>query len=202
MPIVVKSIEVVDYVLSCFTGIPHYLDDIIEWHYCETLVYLLTSFIEAHENAQSIIPESFSAHINQTNDRMAHNIEVLEEETILSESRRNVAMAKDMLSKIDDDLIAFHITRQTTDIILRTQETEIEQLQRDGILCERDAEHLVEEVHREASRIQLQSLNHIWRTRTAASQTGDDAKDSVADYSNTENWRELLPAINLRTRLQ
>ena len=180
------------------------MNDIIEWHYCETLVYLLTSFIEAHENAQGIIPESFMEHIsrNSRNGKSLENIQVLEEETILSESRRNVALAKAMLSTIDDDLIAFHITRQTTDIILRTQETEIEQLQQDGILCERDAEHLIEEVHRESDRIQLQSLNHIWRTRASASMTDTDAKYNVADFNSTHHWRELLPSMNLRSRVQ
>ena len=158
---------------------------------------------EAHENAQSIIPESFSTYVNRKGQGQ-QQVQILEEARILSESRNNVELAKTMLSTFDADLIAFHITRQTAEIILRTQETEIDQLQRDGILCERDAEHLIEEVHRESSKIQHQSVNHIWKTRISASTNGvdGDARNDADYSSDTNRWRELLPPKNVRSRFQ
>ena len=138
-PLLMDVARVMDYIISSvsFGKIQTHFQDTLEWSISDTQIYVLTSFVRAHENAQDIIPESI----------IDGSEETPEKRRMLLESHQVIESAEAMLSTLDDNIITYHMTKQATDIILRVQENTIELLQMEGILCELEAEEAIEEVH-------------------------------------------------------
>eukprot|EP01034_Spumella_vulgaris_P023862 gene23862-30138_t len=107
-------------------------------------VYLLTSFIEAHEYAQ---------HKIQFFLRESDMIDQPEENLVVNESRDQVRQARAKLAEIDSNVIALQVSKQTARWILHVQEDMVAEFQREGVLLERDAALLLGEVQRDLSRL-------------------------------------------------
>lgn len=101
------------------------------------VVYILTSFIEAHEYAQRKIPYFLGD---------TEGIDTPEEDIVVRESMQLVVKAKRKLNMIDPEVIAKQLSKQAARCILNMQETEIESYLKEGILTEKDAEILMREV--------------------------------------------------------
>jgi hypothetical protein len=107
-------------------------------------VYLLTSFIEAHEYAQ---------HKIQFFLRESGMIDQPEENLVVNESREQVRQARSRLAEIDSNAITLQVSKQTARWILHVQEDMVAEFRREGVLLERDAALLLEEVQRDLKRL-------------------------------------------------
>eukprot|EP01034_Spumella_vulgaris_P023864 gene23864-30140_t len=110
-------------------------------------VYMLTSFIEAHEYAQHRISHFVGNTLN--NDSSDKSVTA----SILDSSRDQVRQARAKLSEIDSNVIALQVSKQTARWILHVQEDMVAEFQREGVLLERDAALLLGEVQRDLSRL-------------------------------------------------
>ena len=98
------------------------------------VIYLLTSFIEAHNYAQKRIPN----YLGET-----YSIDTPEEASVIAESREVVARAKAHLSAMNPQIVTLQVSKQTARWILHRQEDQVEGFQQEGIILEADAEVLL-----------------------------------------------------------
>lgn len=101
------------------------------------IVYLLTTFIDAHQYAQKRIPY----YLGDT-----ETIDTPEEALVVQESRELVNKARACLRAIDPGIITLQVSKQTARWILHMQEDQIEEFLHEGIITQRDAETLFHEV--------------------------------------------------------
>ncbi|KAJ1390437.1 hypothetical protein B484DRAFT_409008 [Ochromonadaceae sp. CCMP2298] len=101
------------------------------------IVYLLTTFIDAHHYAQKRIPY----YLGDT-----ETIDTPEEALVVQESRVIVAYAKARLAAIDPSIVTLQCSKQTARWILHMQEDQIEEFLHEGIITPNDAEALFHEV--------------------------------------------------------
>mmetsp|Transcript_2893 Transcript_2893/g.4440 ORF Transcript_2893/g.4440 Transcript_2893/m.4440 type:complete len:1037 (-) Transcript_2893:411-3521(-) len=101
------------------------------------IVYLLTTFIDAHHYAQKRIPY----YLGDT-----ETIDTPEEALVVQESREIVAIAKARLAAIDPSIVTLQCSKQTARWILHMQEDQIEEFLHEGIITPNDAEALFAEV--------------------------------------------------------
>lgn len=94
-----------------------------------------------------------------------------------------------MLSRIDEDIVAAHVSKQVSRIIVHTQEELIHEFSSKGVLRDRDAEFLTEEIRKNSER-----LYDEWLERCAQVNEGCMYSDHVTavtsenandDYANT-----------------
>ena len=135
----------------------------------ETSIFILMSFIEAHEEAQRKIAYYFG----ETEDA-----DTPEEALVVRESRQNVASARVKLNEISVDIIGFYHSKQAARVLLHAQEEMVEELVTQGILQEKDAGLLLKAVQADIERLEKRKHTvlallglagrHLWRwlTRT------------------------------------
>lgn len=104
------------------------------------VVYLLTTFIDAHHYAQKRIPY----YLGDT-----ETIDTPEEALVVQESRMIVHKAKEFLAAIDPSIVTLQVSKQTARWILHMQEDQIEEFLEEGIITHRDAETLFHEVEQD-----------------------------------------------------
>lgn len=100
----------------------------------ETAVFILHSYIEAHEEAQLKI----LYYLGET-----EHADTPEEALVVRESQSNVSLARGKLSSLPGDIISVVHSKQAARVLLYTQEDMIEDLQSEGILQEKDAKILI-----------------------------------------------------------
>jgi len=98
------------------------------------VIYLLTSFIDAHHYAQKRIPY----YLGET-----YSIDTPEEARVVQESRIVVARAQAHLAAMNPHVVTLQVSKQTARWILHRQEDQVEGFQREGIIPEADAEILL-----------------------------------------------------------
>eukprot|EP01041_Mallomonas_annulata_P003036 gene3036-5952_t len=141
---------------SGYSGFFHRtLSSLIELRRQENGVYILSSFIEAHEYAQEKIPYYLGEE---------EGIDTPELALVVQESVESVTAAKAMLADIDADIISYNVSKQVARILLHTQQTMVEKFQEEGVLCPRDADILLIETHRDYVQLQREWLRRIWMT--------------------------------------
>jgi len=132
------------------------LEGILETMRHETAVYVLSSFIEAHEHAQQKI--MFYMGEKKRTD-MTELIKVVQD------SKEHVELAKEMLSSIDRDEVSYIVTKQVSRLLLTAQQVMVEELEEEGVLRPVDATVL----HIETRRVHRQ-LERKWLLNTAINQ--------------------------------
>ena len=108
------------------------------------IVHVLTSFIEAHEYAQERIP----FYLGET-----EGIDTAEEAMVVEESQELVREAQLLLAALSPEVVTRQISRQIASWILYTQEGLIEEFQAEGIITQKSAEVLLEEVKRDFDKL-------------------------------------------------
>eukprot|EP01039_Chlorochromonas_danica_P001449 gene1449-1574_t len=131
-----------------------YDHDILKSYQDSQLVYMLSSFIEAHEHAQLKIPFYLGE---------SEVIDTPEEAIVVTESKSSVAKASHRLSGIDPRIISWQISKQVAKMILRCQEDLIEEFQEEGIITENHAEALLDELAKDYRRVQIETVS--WEDR-------------------------------------
>eukprot|EP00607_Mallomonas_marina_P011087 CAMPEP_0182424830 /NCGR_PEP_ID=MMETSP1167-20130531/11091_1 /TAXON_ID=2988 /ORGANISM="Mallomonas Sp, Strain CCMP3275" /LENGTH=463 /DNA_ID=CAMNT_0024604933 /DNA_START=502 /DNA_END=1893 /DNA_ORIENTATION=+ len=126
----------------------------VEFRTQENNVYVLTSFIEAHEHAQKMIA-LYLGEDEVTTDTM-------EQVKIVEESEGKLALARKALKQIDRETMSYSVSRQVARILLHTQEEMVEQLQKEGILRPRDASELLLETKRENQMLEGEWVQEVW----------------------------------------
>ena len=92
---------------------------------------------------------------------------------VVSESENVVLKAKELLSSLEDDIIAFHVSKQIIRVMLHAQEDMVESFQEEGILRPRDAEVLIKETHKTSTLLENEWIQRLWRDVMSASQKTD-----------------------------
>lgn len=110
----------------------------------ETAVFILHSYIEAHEEAQVKI----LYYLGET-----EHADTPEEALVVKESQMNVSLAKEKLALLPREAIAFIHSKQAARVLLHTQEEMIEDLQSEGILQERDGTILLRILHADFAKL-------------------------------------------------
>ena len=135
-------------------------------------IYILTSFIDAHNYAQQHIPYYLGEE---------EGISTPEEALIVKESAETVAKAQMILDGMDVAIVSLHVTRQAANIILTSAETLVQHCGEEGILSVRDARLLFEVT--KADRRRMNNLISLPR-RVAATLTPkrlmSDDRDTLA----------------------
>ena len=92
---------------------------------------------------------------------------------VVCESENVVLKAKELLSSLEDDIIAFHVSKQIIRVMLHAQEDMVESFQEEGILRPRDAEVLIKETHKTSTLLENEWVQRLWRDVMSASQKTD-----------------------------
>lgn len=110
----------------------------------ETAVFVLLSFIEAHEEAQRKIP----FYLGET-----EKADTPEEALVVRESQQNVRVARQRLYEISLEVLQYYHSKQAARQLLHTQEEMVEELRMEGILQETDASQLLKEINKDLVRL-------------------------------------------------
>eukprot|EP01039_Chlorochromonas_danica_P001852 gene1852-2026_t len=105
---------------------------------CSQAVYLLMSFIEAHQYAQKKMPFYFARGDGQSS--------TAEEIRVIEESREVVEYARGMLKHIHPSIVRRQLSKLAVRWILHAQEDAVESLLAEGVVTEEQAELLFEEL--------------------------------------------------------
>ncbi len=122
----------------------HQYDQLLREYRFSQAVYILTSFIEAHEYAQRTIPFYLGE---------LETIDTPEEALVVQESQDLVSQAKEILQHINPSIIRRQLSKQAARWILHLQEDMIEAFLTEGILTEAQAELLFHEVEHDLKAI-------------------------------------------------
>jgi hypothetical protein len=114
------------------------------------MVYVLTSFIEAHKYAQYHMPYYLGE------EEWA---ESPEEFLILEESNEEVRAALDALAEISTSSMLLHISRQAARMILCMQEDAVEHFIEEGVLSSEHAEYFLNIIHK--NRVTLHAVRAL-----------------------------------------
>ena len=106
----------------------------------ETAVFVLLSFIEAHEEAQRKIP----FYLGET-----EKADTPEEALVVRESQENVRVARARLSEISLEVLQYYHSKQAARQLLHSEEEMVEELRVEGILQETDASQLLKEINKD-----------------------------------------------------
>jgi NhaP-type Na+/H+ or K+/H+ antiporter len=117
----------------------------------ETAVFILLSFIEAHEEAQKKIPYYMGA---------TELADTPEEAMVVLESQQNVDVARRRLNDISLDILGYYHSKQAARRLLHIQQEMIEDIRSEGILTESDASTLLKEIQKDLSK--LDGENSYW----------------------------------------
>jgi len=77
------------------------------------------------------------------------------------------------MSTLEDDIIAFHVSKQIIRVMLHAQEDMVEAFQEEGILRPRDAEVLIKETHKTSSLLENEWVQRLWNDAMSISQKTD-----------------------------
>lgn len=119
--------------------------------YVRDRVYILTSFIEAHNYAQRIT-------IKYLGEKGIVDTE--EEALIIAESNQLMKEARKMLAEIDRDVISFHATEMVTRMVLHMANDTVMQFQEEGILSEKDTEVFLEKSYEDLAHLHSDHHRH------------------------------------------
>lgn len=106
----------------------------------ETAVFVLLSFIEAHEEAQRKIP----FYLGET-----EKADTPEEALVVRESQDNVRVARARLNEISLEVLQYYHSKQAARQLLHSEEEMVEELRVEGILQDTDASQLLKEINRD-----------------------------------------------------
>lgn len=129
-------------------------------------VYILTSFIEAHNYAQRIT-------IKYLGEKGFVDTE--EEALILQESHICLKKAQMMLADIDSDIISFHATEMVARMVLNMANDTVMQFQEEGILSEKDSEVFLEKSYEDLRHLHSDHHRHAQLKRMRAMRQGAGA---------------------------
>jgi polyhydroxyalkanoate synthesis regulator phasin len=104
-------------------------------------VYMLMSFIEAHEHAQNKIHD-FVGELEPTEE----SIGIPEENYVIAESVASVKMAKKLLSEIDAEQVSVIVRQQISRTVLAKQTQFVNDMVSEGLLTSKDAEAFYSEI--------------------------------------------------------
>ena len=110
----------------------------------ETAVFVLLSFIEAHEEAQRKIPFYLGETVKA---------DTPEEALVVRESQENVRVARARLSEISLEVLQYYHSKQAARQLLHSEEEMVEELRVEGILQETDASQLLKEINKDLIRL-------------------------------------------------
>lgn len=99
-------------------------------------VYLLTAFVDAHINAQQRI----TLYLGDT-----ETVDTPEEAMVVQESRGLVAKARKRLLGIEPGIMLRQVTKATARWVIHSQQDQIEEFMKEGIITPADAEELLHE---------------------------------------------------------
>ena len=93
-----------------------------------------------------------------------------------------------MLSRIDEDIVSFHVSKQVARIIVHTQEELIHEFSAKGVLRPRDAEFLQEEIRKNSERLYAEWLTRCTEVNEGgmySDHMGEIPRNSVTNATNT-----------------
>ena len=135
------QIEALSYIPECTPLLGH-LHDVLAARNEKREIYMLSSFIEAHETAQvkivTFLGHTLSA-VGQDEDAEESEL-TPEERIILKESREVVKLASERLKRIDNEIIRGVMSKQAALILLTRQREYIETMIHDGLLSDKDGD--------------------------------------------------------------
>lgn len=119
--------------------------------YVRDRVYILTSFIEAHNYAQRITVKYLGE---------KGIVDTEEEALIIAESNQLMKEARKMLAEIDIAVISFHATEMVTRMVLHMANDTVMQFQEEGILSEKDTEVFLEKSYEDLAHLHSDHHRH------------------------------------------
>lgn len=148
------------------------------------VVYMLTSFIEAHEHAQKKIHDF----VGETDD---DELLIPEEMHVIAESRGAVNRAREILANIDNDQVKGIQLKQATRNILAKQTQFVVGMVGEGLLTSKDAQAFYEEINLDIKKIE-ESRKKMYREQSKKAgndlrQTTVSGKLDVSSISNSMN---------------
>eukprot|EP00600_Ochromonadales_sp_CCMP1393_P001641 CAMPEP_0174982048 /NCGR_PEP_ID=MMETSP0004_2-20121128/16250_1 /TAXON_ID=420556 /ORGANISM="Ochromonas sp., Strain CCMP1393" /LENGTH=1017 /DNA_ID=CAMNT_0016233903 /DNA_START=17 /DNA_END=3070 /DNA_ORIENTATION=- len=120
-------------------------------------VYMLTSFIEAHEHAQAKIHEF----VVEDDDEV--HIKSPEELKVIAESQQAVEMARNMLDAMSPETVTQIRAKQAAALVLNKQAEMVKHMVSEGVLSSNHAESILEEVSEDLSRLENSQNTMYWK---------------------------------------
>jgi NhaP-type Na+/H+ or K+/H+ antiporter len=146
-----RTQKLVDWILSLIHSVwmPNTLMEYLEYRHaylsvnCEKrAVYMLTSFIHAHEVVQKKIYETLGEKIRVYVD------------DVVKESRETVEEAKCYLGAIGADIVQGILTKQLAKAVLKKQTDEVQLLLADGLMTPKDARKYIDAINVDSVKIE------------------------------------------------
>lgn len=134
----------------CMTRFATSLLGHLEYRREKRAVYMLTSFIEAHEHAQKKIHTFLGLDENEGEEV----IQTPEEISVIEESAHAVRAAKEYLSKMSPSTVNQIKSRQAARLVLAKQAEMVRNMVQEGVLTANHAEEFLEEISHDTVRIE------------------------------------------------
>ena len=161
-------------------------------------VHSLKSYIEAHEYAQKKVAyylgdlaQGFDKHHNTNFDSSStikstskvrmDQLSSLEQRIVVRESQDLVDMAKERLANMDSLVVSRNVSKQSARWILHSEEDLVMELLTEGILNEKQAEILLDEVERDITALETED----WRKATVLGKATSSLQEQCCCRTNT-----------------
>lgn len=159
-------------------------------------VYMLTSFIEAHEHAQKKI-HAFLSMMDEENskDGESEAIQSPEEIKVISESKEVVEKAKRRLSSMSSDTVAAIRSKQAARMVLAKEAELVKNLVQEGLLTKGHAEEFLEEITDDTAKIE-EKRNRMYHQHgqlkgVKRRQQREDQEDFTTRRSSLFSWWDV-----------
>lgn len=162
---------------ACHTTTAHFLS-FLETRKEKRDVYMLTSFIEAHEHAQAKIHDFLGLDGNVLHKTVVP--QTPEEAKVISESKLAVEEAKQRLQHMDLETVSAIRSKQAARMVLSKEAEMVKNLVNEGLLTPKYAQEFFEEISEDTSQIEKER-NMMYREHTlkrTAAKTGVAYDDS------------------------
>jgi hypothetical protein len=159
VPLAVRALSFVeDYLPRCCSDVTSRTVGQIEARNEKRAVYMLTSFIEAHEHAQRKI----HAFIGADEDGDPDSPQTPEEVRVIGESMDAVRKAKLRLDAMSVDTITAIRSKQAARLVLAKEAEMVKSMVQEGLITSNHAEEFLEEIGSDTARIEKER-NRMYR---------------------------------------
>ena len=146
------------------------------------VVYMLTSFIDAHQHAQKKIHDFVG---DADTDVM-----IPEEMTVITESKASVAAAKQVLNDMNADQVRGIVNKQAIRNVLAKQTAFVDEMVKEGLLTSKDSKPFYNEIEKDLQNLEA-SRNKLYREQSK--KAGDVLRNTMtgSDHRLTGTVQDL-----------